>query len=112
MDDKVIPLPDARAPAEPEVVPPLPPAPITPLDMARATRDPEMLAALDRRDLRETRHLVIEDRGFFDELRDDWLDFVDEVKASPYSHGLVAIAGFIAGILLIILPALLAARAL
>jgi hypothetical protein len=50
------------------------------------------------------RHLVIRPS-----LRDDWRNFLSEVRGSPYSHAIVTLAGLVAGLLLVIIPALIGA---
>jgi hypothetical protein len=42
-------------------------------------------------------------------LRDDWHDFISEVRGSPYSHALVAILTIIAWTALLVAPTLLGA---
>jgi hypothetical protein len=45
-------------------------------------------------------------------ILDDLHDFAAEVRSSPASHALVALAGFLAGLLLVIVPALVGAAVL
>jgi hypothetical protein len=56
-------------------------------------------------------HVTVGEPTWRDELADDWRDFIREVHASPYSHALVAVAAFIAGLLLIVVPAMIGAGA-
>lgn len=46
------------------------------------------------------------------ELADDWRLTIREIKASPVSHLLVAFAGFVVGLLLVIIPAMIGAEML
>jgi hypothetical protein len=83
-------------------------APMSSLDMARATRDADMLAALDPRQLRPTRHIVV-GGSWLTELADDWREIIGEVRASPVSHLLVAIGAVVGWTVLLVLPTLLGA---
>lgn len=44
---------------------------------------------------------------WLDEIKDDWRDFVSEVRFSPYSHALVAILTIIGWTALLVLPLVL-----
>lgn len=93
-----------------------PPAPIRqpwgvvhiPLEtLASLTRDAGMQEAL--RDLDgPARHVEVRS-SWFAELRQDWRDILTDVRASPYSHALVAIATVIGWTVLLVLPTLLGA---
>jgi hypothetical protein len=63
---------------------------------------PDLLEALARNERR------LRDRpSWRDELAADWRDFLSEIRRSPYSHLLVAIAAVTLWSLLLILPLLL-----
>jgi hypothetical protein len=67
------------------------------------------VAAIERR-LRDDRPVHIEIAGeqtWRDELAADWREFLSEIRRSPYSHLLVAIAAIVGWSLLLILPLLI-----
>lgn len=90
----------AARPREGVPTPPPPPARIASEIEARYRDDrPDLYAALAEQEAPTWR----------DELRADWREFCAELVASPYSHAFVALLGFIAGLLLVIVPAMIGA---
>lgn len=76
--------------------------PIPEEQVARAMGDAGMIEAIRERLNGPARHVVIQPT-----LADDWREFVSLVREYPESYAFVALLGFLSGLMLVAVPALI-----